>query len=521
MNHHRYQRPAVLLVALALVAAACGTRMPDEAFVKSAAGRSRPAAESSATEGPSASSARESDDNAGGVLGAGDNGSAIGDLTAPGRTVTSVAGGRSTAVGGGRTNAINGGQGAGGATRAQVAAGKSDPGVTDTEIRVGLDSPLSGFLGFAGNEIAGAVDSYFKMVNDSGGINGRKLKLIAYDDHGDQSQMLANLRRLYENDKVIAFIPFQAVGAEDYISRNRIPTLEIGVEPTAYSSKYPFIHPLAEHYLAFTQEMPVALKKQGVFKPGMRVAVLYDPAGNGPDLEYIKEAWTLQGANVVTMDPFGMSETDCTSLVLKMRQLNIDFWDFEGAVTWFFCISAGQRQQYKPKVGWGSYSTSLQFLVKQAGPWADKLYSGNLSDKIPDGAPRQAGAPHKQYYDALKRYHSDLANPAEASAPTTMAYWMVAKMLVEALKAQGKTITRDGINNYVLSLRNWDGGIAPPIKSMAADCKTGNGVAWFGQWDWNGGDPQLHPVVGYQESPYKDRYGGECYLTKIADKTTK
>lgn len=404
-----------------------------------------------------------------------------------------------------------------GTTKTSAAPTQSDPGITDTEIRVGVSATLSGTTGFFGKQQVGAINAYFGMINDAGGINGRKLKPIVYDNKGDQGQDLANIRKLFEQDKVIALLLGSTTGNENYIERNRIPTLIIGSEPTAYSSKYPHIHPIAEHYLAFSQELPAALKQEGTFKKGMKVGVLYDPQSNGPYLTYIKEAWELQGAKVVSTDPWPATSTDCSSLVVKMDNLGIDFWDFEGANTWFVCMKAAERRNYKPKVGWGSYATSLSLLHKLVGPFSDGTYSGNFVDKY-DGRPRELNDSHKQYRAALEKYAPEIADPIQAASPVTQSNWITSKMLTEALDKQGKVITRDGVNDYINSLRNWDPGINPPIISMAPDCKTGTGTAWFGRWTWKSGEPEIIPFTKYIPSPLEQHYGGKCYLTKIADK---
>jgi ABC-type branched-subunit amino acid transport system substrate-binding protein len=476
-------------LALALVAAACGTRVPEEIAARRARQAGTTPAVAVAETGPTTT------------------------VVAVGPTTTAAPGGTTAGP------SVSVPSSAGTPTAATTArTGPSDAGVSDTEIKVGMTAPLSGLGGFIGDQMVAAVDSYFQGVNAAGGLSGRRLKLVAYDDRGDQTQALANIRRLYAQDKVLAIIPFMATGAGDYLQQNHIPTVELGTEPSAWSSKYSVVHAVSEHYIAFVQSIPLGLKQAGVFKPGMRVGLLYDPGSNGPYLQYIKDAWELAGAKVVTADPFTLSDTDCSSQALKVQQLDVDFWDFEGVGTFFFCIAAAQRNGWKPKIGWGSYAASLQFLVKQAGPWADGLYAGGLADTIPEGAPRAFGPEHQRYYGALRKYHPAMANPEDASAPVTMAYWMVARLLTEALEAQGRTVTKDGVNDYINGLRNWDPGLAPPIASMAPNCKTGSGQAWLGRWTWNGGNPKLVPITGYIASPYADRYGGPCYLTLLADR---
>ncbi len=405
----------------------------------------------------------------------------------------------------------------GDSSKSKPAPTVSDAGISDTEIRVGVSATLSGQTGFFGKQQVGAINAYFNMINDAGGINGRKLKPIVYDNNGDQGQDLANIRKLFEQDKVIALLLGDSTGNEDYIERNRIPTLVIGSEPTAYSSKYPHIHPIAEHYLAFSQELPAALKQKGTFKNGMKVGVLYDPQANGPYLSYIKEAWELQGAKVVSTDPWPATSTDCSALVVKMDNLGIDFWDFEGANTWFVCMQAASRRNYRPTIGWGSYATSLSLLHQLVGSYSEGTYSGNFVDKY-DGRPRELTDAHKQFRAALEKYSPDIADPVQAASPVTQSNWITSKMLTEALQKQGNVITRDGINDYINSLRNWDPGINPPIISMAPNCKTGTGTAWFGTWTWASGQPEIIPFTGYIASPLEEHYGGQCYLTKIADK---
>lgn len=399
---------------------------------------------------------------------------------------------------------------------AAAAATESDPGVTDTEIRIGVSTTLSGVAGFTGKQQVGAINAYFGQINDAGGINGRTVKPIVYDNEGDLGKDLANVRKLFEEDEVVALMLFLSTGSEDYIERNRIPTLVIGAEPTAYSSQYPHIHPIAEHYLAFSQQLPEALKMEGTFEEGMKVGVLYDPDLNGPYLDYIEEAWELQGAEVVSTDPWPMTATDCSSLVVKMENLDIDFWDFEGATTWFVCMQAAERRDYEPNIGWGSYATSLSLLHDIVGPYSEGTYSGNFVDKY-DGRPRELTQAHEEFRAALEKYSPDIADPVQAASPVTQSNWITSKMLAEALAAQGDIITRDGVNEWINSLRNWDPGINPPIISMAPDCKTGTGTAWFGRWTWESGEPEIIPFTDYIPSPLEEHYGGECFLTEIAD----
>jgi ABC-type branched-subunit amino acid transport system substrate-binding protein len=479
-----------VVVTLCLVAAACGTRVTGE----------RAAASRSSTES-GASTGADNTAGAAGVASPAANAAAESGPSAGSPAVTARASGPAAS-------------GAAGAT-----AGQSDPGVTDTEIRIGASGPLSGPTGFLGEEAFGAIDSYFQTINAQGGVNGRKLRLITYDDRFDSSQTLANVRRLYEQDKVVGL--FLAFGdpVADYVTHNKIPTLVFGVTPKSFASKYPTVYPLVGNALLWTQEVIAGLKSKGVFKPGMKVGMLYDTQilDVSPYLSFLKQAWENEGAKVVSQDAFNLSDGDCTSLVLKMRQLQIDYWDFQG-LGWVLCASAAARQGYKPTIGWGNWPTSVGALASQVGPGIEGVWGGSQGDQ-PDGKPRQKTPAHDEYVNAITRYHPKIATFGHFESPPTIGYWVGAKMLVAALQAQGKTVTMAGINDWIAKLQNFDPGISPPVISMAPNCKTGSEVVWIGQWHWDStkNEATRVPDTGYFSSDQKDRYGGKCFLTKISD----
>ena len=489
-------RIVAFVAALSLVAG-CGTRVTDRTTV-------------AAAQSTGAQSAAPSSESSGGELSTGSNeaGSASSD-SGTGSGGSQVAG-----------DQVSGG---GSASAAATPSGPSDAGVTDKEIRIGASGPLSGVAGFLGEEAFGAIDSYFQTINAQGGINGRKIKLITYDDRFDSSQTLANVQRLYEQDKVVGL--FLAFGdpVADYVTRNKIPTLVFGVTPKSFASKYPSVFPLVGNALLWTQEVIVGLKQKGVFKPGMRVGMLYDTQilDVTPYVPFLKQSWENAGAKVVSTDPFNFSDGDCTSLVLKMRQMQIDYWDFQG-LGWVLCASAAARQGYRPPLGWGNWPTSVAGLATQVGPWIDGMWGGSQGDR-PDGKPRTKTPAIDEYTSSINRYHPKIATTGHFESPATLGYYAGAKLLVAALKAQGKTITKAGVNNWIAKTENFDPGITPPVLSMAPNCKTGSEVVWIGRWRWNAQkeEAERQPETGYFTSDQKEKFGGKCFLTKLSDSFEK
>lgn len=494
---HAVRRPtrATAIVACLLLIASCGTRVTNRTAAVGTSG----------TGAAAASGARTPTSSAGTSVASG-----------------ATAAGGTAAAGGPSSDAVpsDGGPGAQAAADGMFdVAGGNSQGVTDTEIKVGLSGPLSGVVGFLGDEAAGAIDSYFQSVNATGGINGRMLKLISYDDRFDNSQTLANVRRLWEQDKVHAIFLATGVGVLDYVTGNKIPTFVFGVTPDSFASKYDTTYPIVGNALIWTQEVVAGLQSTGVFKPGMRVAILYDTQifDVSPYMSYLKQAWEDAGATVVSTDPFNLTDGDCTSLVLKMKQLNVDYWDFQG-LGWILCASAASRQQYRPNIGWGDWPTSVAGLASQVGPWVDGIWGGAQGDQ-PDGAPRQKTAGTDEYVNAITRYHPNISSFGHLESPATIGYWSGAKLLVAAIEKQTKPTT-EGTNKAMEAVNEFDTGITPPVHSMAPDCKTGSEVVWIAQWKWDAANKEATrtPATDYFGSPDKDKFGGKCFLTILSNK---
>lgn len=260
-------------------------------------------------------------------------------------------------------------------------------------------------------------------------------------------------RLIAERDKVAALITGLADNTLDYVDSKKVPPLTFGVSPTAFSSKYPTVFPIVGNALLWTQEIIAAYQKNGIIQPGMKVGMIYDNTviDISPYLPQLEQPWENVGAQVVSVDPFNLQSGSCESLVLKYRNLGVDFWDFQSAA-WFLCIQAGQ--------------------------------------------------------------------PEHLDSPALLGYWAGAKLLVDGLKAQGDTITGEGLTKWMQDIHDYPIGVMPRIISMAPNCKTGSEAVWAGQWHYDAATKTASrkPTGGYFTSPQKQKSGGKCFLTKLSDK---
>jgi branched-chain amino acid transport system substrate-binding protein len=423
------------------------------------------------------------------------------------------------------TNSAQTTTGSSGATGTSNASGsQSSQGVTSDTITVGVDAPLSGVAGFLGQEFVGPIQAYFDMVNANGGVNGRKLKLDVLDDGFNETQASANVRRLVSQDNVFAVYGSFSDPYNDYVVHEGIPTYVFGVTIQPFETKYPNVYPLVGNALAWTLDEIGAYQQLHMLKKGMRVAILYDSQVVNVSAyvpEFVK-AWQSAGADVVSTDSYTLTSGDCTSLVLKMRSLNIAFWDFD-TLGWPLCVSAAQRLNYHPTVGWGSWATSVSGLAGLAGPAVTGVWGGSEANQ-PSGKPGGNGttaAAEAEYVNAIKTYAPSLDNEGSLESPATTGYWAGAAMLVAAIRAQGKTVTWSGVNNWMQRLNNFPTGIMPPIRSMGANCKQGQPAVWVGQWNWDAQTktPVRTPTTGWVYPVNTDVFGtGSCWLTQTSNR---
>ena len=326
------------------------------------------------------------------------------------------------------------------------------------------------------------------------------------------------MKKLIEQDKVVTLVTGFGDAAVEYIASQGTPTITFGVSPATFSSKYPTIYPVVGNALLWTQETIAALQQASVVQPGMKVGVIYDDTliDISPYVPAIKKSWENAGAKVVSTDVMSLATGSCDSLVLKMKDLDIDYWDFQTAA-WFLCVQAADRQGWSPKLGWGGWPASVPITARVAGPLVEGVWAGSNGDQ-PNGAPRGLTESTTEFVDTISAFNPQLADPMRLESPATLGYWAGAKLLVAALEAQGDVINKAGLNAWIQGVKNFDTGVTPPIISMAPDCKTGSELVWIAQWHWDAANQNAVRTAGdYFTSPQKEAFGGECFLTALSD----
>ncbi len=196
------------------------------------------------------------------------------------------------------------------------------PGISDNEIKIGSFIALTGVLAFIGVPYYQGFQSYLNMVNDEGGINGRKINLIVEDDRFDPARTVIGVRKLVEEDKVFAIVGGLgtpgSLAVMDYLNKGKVPFVyqASGVSVLSIPAKR-YIFSVQPNYYnegqIFVRYIVGELKQK-------KIAVLYqnDDAGR-EGLFGVNTGIRRFGGNLVADLPFPGTETDFTPYLLRVK----------------------------------------------------------------------------------------------------------------------------------------------------------------------------------------------------------
>lgn len=203
----------------------------------------------------------------------------------------------------------------------------ADPGVTATSIRIGQTVPLSGPVSAYATFNRASV-AFYQMINDSGGVNGRKVELISADDAYSPPKTVEQTRRLVESDQVFAIVaPMGGPGAkavQKYLNAQGVPQFLIQSSLPSWNKPKQF--PWSFSGLP-NSDLEVGMYARYLLKtmPKARVAVLYENDDYGKSyLNALTEALKGKEATIVAAEPFDVSEPTIDSQVVKLAASKAD-----------------------------------------------------------------------------------------------------------------------------------------------------------------------------------------------------
>jgi branched-chain amino acid transport system substrate-binding protein len=208
-----------------------------------------------------------------------------------------------------------------------LAQKKYDTGATDTEIKVGNIMPYSGPASAYG-VIGKTEEAYFKMVNEQGGINGRKVNFVSYDDAYSPPKAVEQARKLVESDEVL--LVFNSLGTpsntaiQKYLNGKKVPQLFVATGATKWNEpkEFPWTMGWQPSYQSEGQIFAKYLLKE---KPDAKIAVLYQNDDFGKDyLKGIKDGLGAKASMIIAEESYEVSEPTVESHIVKLKSLNPD-----------------------------------------------------------------------------------------------------------------------------------------------------------------------------------------------------
>ena len=334
-----------------------------------------------------------------------------------------------------------------------LAQKKYDPGASDTEIKVGNIMPYSGPASAYGL-IGKTQEAFFKMINDQGGINGRKINFISYDDGYSPPKAVEQARKLVESDEVLLI--FQSLGTpsnsaiQRYMNSKKVPQLFVATGATKFGEnpkQSPYTMGWQPNYQA---EGRIYARYILDNKPDAKIAVLFQNDDYGKDLlKGLKDGLGDKGKMIVAEAPYEVSEPTIDSHIVKLKASGADV--FINIATPKF---AAQAIRKVPEVGWtplhivNNVSQSIGSVLRPAG-------LDNAKGLLSTGYTKDQTDPTWNDDPAMKEWRAFMEKyfpEGDRTSSFTLYGYAVAQTLVQVLKQCGDELTRENVMKQAANL---------------------------------------------------------------------
>jgi branched-chain amino acid transport system substrate-binding protein len=330
---------------------------------------------------------------------------------------------------------------------------KYDPGANDSEIKIGNIMPYSGPASAYG-EIGKTQAAYFRKVNAEGGVNGRKINFISYDDGYSPPKTVEQARKLVESDEVLLI--FQSLGTahntaiQRYMNAKKVPQLFVATGATKWNDPQHFPwtmgwQPSYQSEARIYAEYLLKNHAQG------KIGVLYQNDDYGKDyLKGLKDG--LNGKmRIVAEVPYEATDPTVDSQVINLKASGADIV-FNVATPKF----AAQAIKKIAELGWkpvhllNNVSNSVGSVLKPAGFDNAKGVLTTAYLKDPTDPTWKDDPAYKKWSAFMDKYYPD----GDKTSTFTVYGYLVAQTLVAVLKQSGDNLTRENVMKQAASLKN-------------------------------------------------------------------
>ena len=347
---------------------------------------------------------------------------------------------------------------AAGAAAAQKSYG---PGVSDTEIRIGNINPYSGPASSYG--VIGKTEAaFFTMLNEHGGVNGRKINFISYDDGYSPPKTVEQARRLVESDGVLLI--FQSLGTptntaiQKYMNAKQVPQLFVATGATKWNDpkNFPWTIGWQPNYQSEARIYAKYLIKE---HPQAKVGILYQNDDYGKD--YLKGFKDGAGGklNIVAEKPYETTDPTVDSEIVALQNSGADVF-FDVTIPKF----AAQAIKKAAEIGWkplhilNNVSASVGGVLKPAGFDNSKGILSTAYGKDPTDPTWKDDPAFKEWVAFMDKYYPE----GDKTNAFTVYGYLVPQTLVQVLKQCGDDLTRENVMKEAANLKDLRLGMLLP-----------------------------------------------------------
>ena len=332
---------------------------------------------------------------------------------------------------------------------------KYDPGASDSEIKIGNTNPYSGPASAYGT-IGKSIAAYFKMVNEQGGINGRKVSFISYDDGYSPPKTVEMARKLVEQDGVL-FV-FQTLGTPSntaihkYMNMKKVPQMHVATGATKWNDpkNFPWTMGWQPNYQSEARAYAEHILKT---KPDAKIGVLFQNDDYGKDyLKGFHDGLGGKKSMIVKEVSYEVSDPTVDSQILQLQASGADV--FFNITTPKFAAQAIRKAYdigWKPVQYLNNVSNSVGSVLTPAG--LDKSV-GVISSAYIKDATDSKWANDKaiaQWREFMKKYY-----PEGNQADVFNVYgYSVGQTIAQVLRQCGDNLTRENVMRQAANMKGW------------------------------------------------------------------
>jgi branched-chain amino acid transport system substrate-binding protein len=338
-----------------------------------------------------------------------------------------------------------------------------DPGATDTEVKIGQTVPFSGPAS-AYATIGKAQAAYFNMINQQGGVNGRKINLIQYDDAYSPPKAVEQVRKLVESDEVL--LTFQIIGTpsnaavQKYLNTKKVPQLFAATGATKFTDpkNFPWTLGFNPNYFVEGRIYGQYILKQ---YPNAKVGILYQNDDLGRDyLNGIKAGLGEKAATMVVAEAsYEMTDPTIDSQIIKLKSAGADIF-FNASTPKF----AAQAIKKNAELGWKPVhildinATSVGAVMQPAGLEASKDVISVNYGKDPLDPTWKDDPGMKRYFEFMAKYFPE----GDKNSSFNAYGYSTSQLMVHVLQQCGDNLTRENVMKQATNLRDVQLDLALP-----------------------------------------------------------